>query len=230
MHSKEQNLNCPGCGKHFTRAGGLVNHVEFEGCIAVRTADFEMARKKKEQANAAINAAHNFQDFSRSGALGEGPNPFANSAAFRQQPQNQQPNAGVPAQPQPVFNGDNLIGSLDVLNLPWGPEEEVLRNFTSPADFPALNGQAPNFMDSRIAGPVPGSAWAVNRNLFPAVPLATPPPPAAPSGLGAMVRNSAVAESDAEHPNWDPDSPDFNARNFWIGLIGKYKCPWPGCG
>ena len=52
MHSKEQDLSCPGCNKHFTRMGALIGHIELTECRCIVKKDvnfnFRESRKEKE--------------------------------------------------------------------------------------------------------------------------------------------------------------------------------------
>lgn len=49
MHSAEQDLDCPGCGKHFTRVGGLMGHIELNECKGLDKEQLEKARKQKQE-------------------------------------------------------------------------------------------------------------------------------------------------------------------------------------
>lgn len=230
MHPKEQDLQCPGCNAPFPRLGGLIGHIELNTCRAVSGAHIEQARKMKEQSNAAVKRAHDFKDFNRSGLLfGEGPHPLAKSpGAFQQQ----NPKAAAPTLPKPVFEGDNLIGGLDVLNLPWGPEAELVKPVPPTSEFPPLNNRPPNIMDAQAIITLPGSAWAVKKDLFLPVSLAKVPTATGLPGFGAKILQSQLAtpKPDPEPNPHDPGNPNFDAKNYYIQLIDKYKCPYPGCG
>jgi hypothetical protein len=229
LHAKEQDLDCPGCGKHFTRLGSLIAHIEFNDCKAVTRENIVWARKEKEKSNAAVKTAHDFQDFSRSGVLDEGPNPLATSFGIPQQPQ--QVKAAVAPPPKPVFDGDNLLGGFDVLNLPWSPEPAGTKSVPSTADFPSLSGREPSIMDAQNANIAPNSAWAVKKDLFPAVAIAKTPAPAAPSSVSGMLLRSQDAPKPDPKPNpHDPSHPQFNSGRYWISFLGKFKCPYLGCG
>ena len=44
MHAHEQEVNCPGCHKAFTRAGGLMSHIEYHECIILKPGLIEELR------------------------------------------------------------------------------------------------------------------------------------------------------------------------------------------
>lgn len=250
MHAKEQDLECPGCNKQFVRLGGLIHHLEIETCHALPSENMEAARKAKEQANAAVRAAHDFMDFTRSGPLfGEGPHPLGMKISGMPQ-QEQQPEAAIlvpiPAPPPPLlFEGDNLIG-LEVLNLPWDVEEEVSKDFQIMADeFPALNDQPPNIMDTVVLSAPAGStwpAWTVEKDLFPVVAVSEV------DDVAAAVEEKIEEPQVEQHPEvekeprientlpdpepnpHDPSHPRFDTRHYWIPFFQKFKCPYLACG
>jgi hypothetical protein len=65
MHSAEQDLDCPGCGKHFTRVGGLMCHIELNECKGLDKEQLEKARKQKQEWYNNYQNARNFQDYGR---------------------------------------------------------------------------------------------------------------------------------------------------------------------
>jgi hypothetical protein len=79
MHSHEQNMNCPGCGKHFTRLGGLMSHIELTECAFFKKEELEKNRKLKQEWYSNAQNARNFMDYGRTaGDFGNNsPNPFA---------------------------------------------------------------------------------------------------------------------------------------------------------
>ncbi|KAI9716360.1 MAG: hypothetical protein M1812_005427 [Candelaria pacifica] len=48
VHAAEQNLVCVGCGDKFTRAGGLMAHIELNRCPRIPKSEFERRRAEKE--------------------------------------------------------------------------------------------------------------------------------------------------------------------------------------
>jgi hypothetical protein len=78
MHAHEQDLNCPGCGTHFTRMGGLMSHIELTECRGFGRERLEQARKEKEAWHANYTNARNFQDYGRTAGefANQSPNPF----------------------------------------------------------------------------------------------------------------------------------------------------------
>lgn len=171
MHPAKQDLRCPGCKKLFDRLGGLIGHIELEQCSALLAKNMEAARKDKEMSNAAVKSAHEFQDFSRMGALGaNGPHPLAmqqsrilqaqQAQQAQQAPQAQQAQQvqqmAVPPPTKAFFNDDDLLG-VNVLDLPWGPESEVMHKAPMPSQFPVLGSRPPPIMASQVVNsPAPG--------------------------------------------------------------------------
>jgi hypothetical protein len=70
MHSKEQDMNCPGCDKLFTHMGALIAHIELTECRSIVKKDtnfnFEESRKEKEAVYENQRDVRNYVDFGRS--------------------------------------------------------------------------------------------------------------------------------------------------------------------
>ena len=78
MHAHAQDINCPGCYKHFTRLGGLMSHIELTECKYFRKETLEQSRKAKEEWYANAHNARNYVAYGRTaGDFSEGPNPFS---------------------------------------------------------------------------------------------------------------------------------------------------------
>lgn len=79
MHSHEQDIHCPGCGKHFTRLGGMMSHIELAECKNMPKEYLEYARKSKEKWYTNAQNARNFRDYGRTAGDfgGNSPNPLA---------------------------------------------------------------------------------------------------------------------------------------------------------
>ncbi|KAE8441598.1 hypothetical protein EG329_004647 [Mollisiaceae sp. DMI_Dod_QoI] len=229
MHSDEQDLRCPGCNKKFTRLGGLIGHIELKTCRDLPNLNIEAARKEKEQSNAMVKSAHNFNDFSRGGvSFGDEPHPLAKTPA--PSPQGQ-PGQGTPH--GPVFHGDDLIGEVDltsaILNAPWGGDESKLLERVALAtnQFPPLSTKIPNIMDAPMVTASAPNAWTSRKDLFPA---ASPSLASSPSVAAVVLQAQVVAQPDPEPDPFDPDSPGFDPQKYYIPLTQKYKCPYFGCG
>ena len=78
MHSHVQDMDCPGCGKHFTRLGGLMSHIELTECAFFKKDVFEKNRKMKQEWYSNQQNVRNFLDYGRTaGDFGNNsPNPF----------------------------------------------------------------------------------------------------------------------------------------------------------
>jgi len=78
MHSHVQDMDCPGCGKHFTRLGGLMSHIELTECAFFKKDVFEKNRKMKQEWYSNQQNVRNFVDYGRTaGDFGNNsPNPF----------------------------------------------------------------------------------------------------------------------------------------------------------
>jgi hypothetical protein len=70
-----------------------------------------------------------------------------------------------------------------------------------------------------------GNAWGSNQKLF-----ADAPPAIAPPEQLLQALNVKDAEEDEYEDPLNPDSKSFNAKKYYIGLIGKFRCPHRGCG
>jgi hypothetical protein len=71
-------MDCPGCGKHFTRLGGLMSHIELTECAFFKKDVFEKNRKMKQEWYSNQQNVRNFVDYGRTaGDFGNNsPNPF----------------------------------------------------------------------------------------------------------------------------------------------------------
>jgi hypothetical protein len=124
------------------------------------------------------------------------------------------------------------------------------------ADFPAL-GPAVNQIDIPAASaavallePKVENAWVIKPNLFAAAPVANPlveskagnawdsnqklfanaPPAIAPPAQLLRGFNVKDAEEEESEDPLNPDSKSFNAKKYYIDLIGKFRCPHRRCG
>jgi hypothetical protein len=143
----------------------------------------------------------------------------------------QQEQAPTAAAQAAVFDGDDLIGgfnAIDILNAPWGNEAELLANIATREDeFPPLVSKAPNIMDAPVVTSSAGNAWATQINLFPSGPSATAPSIAT---AATPLETTTADQADPEPNPFDPDSPNFRSEKYHLPLLGKYKCPYSGCG
>ncbi|KAB5545613.1 hypothetical protein GE09DRAFT_1224572 [Coniochaeta sp. 2T2.1] len=57
-HPRDQNLNCPGCKKHFVRAADLVRHYEQNQCPSMSKAQLDEEREKKMRFARGLQARH----------------------------------------------------------------------------------------------------------------------------------------------------------------------------
>lgn len=215
LHSAVQDLNCPGCSKRFDRLGGLISHIELTECQAISKRIFNEAVRGKAAWDQNSREAHNFQG-SRGGssAAGDGPNPFAKSAAGLSADSFRPAQAIKPAQSKPVtYMEDNLI-SFDepsvILNSGWGQSLSAAP-FLSKDDFPALD-----------AATAPESK---GRNI---APFAAVHSRTAPENLSERVAAVNLSPGLAADPH-DPNAPGFKIEKYWIPFIRKYKCPYLGC-
>ncbi|KAI9052130.1 hypothetical protein LZ554_003492 [Drepanopeziza brunnea f. sp. 'monogermtubi'] len=100
-HSAEQDLNCPYCGKHFSRMGGLVSHWELTECHGLPASVFDQQRKDATERLEQGRAANRFKDISRSGKVENEPLP----PMRRQVPVFQQTPVGQRVAQVPVDSG-----------------------------------------------------------------------------------------------------------------------------
>ncbi|KUJ10205.1 uncharacterized protein LY89DRAFT_656880 [Mollisia scopiformis] len=188
MHSNEQDLRCPGCHKRFTRLGALIGHIELETCKSLPNIDIDLARREKEQSNAAVQSARSFNDFSRTGvSFSEEPHPLVRTPGF----------------PSPAQRGQAQAQAI-----------------VAPPRQPP-----PNIMDAQEPLSTPGNAWTGQQSLFPDAPPAVAPPP----DLAATMLQTNAQPGPEANP-YDPDTPGFDSRKYYITIINKFKCPYRGCG
>jgi len=103
-----------------------------------------------------------------------------------------------------------------------------------PAEFPQLpleqfkNGglNQPNIIDAAVKDPTAGNAWGAKKNLFPNAPPAVAPPTEL---LASMTIDKPEIEGGTRYDRYDPTNPMFNASEFWVQVLEKYKCPIPLC-
>jgi hypothetical protein len=108
----------------------------------------------------------------------------------------------------------------------WGEDDHV--------DFPALPLQDFKNVGSKVPDLLTGQpdklnqenlAWHSQKELFPYLPDKPTDSPKKP--LAAVVMNPSILKEEF-HP-FDPDSPEFNFRQYYNPFTEKYRCPWPGC-
>ena len=56
MHPNPQDLNCPGCGAGFVRAGSLIDHIEKNKCMRISVDQFERYRASHAIKNAQLTS------------------------------------------------------------------------------------------------------------------------------------------------------------------------------
>lgn len=212
LHSAVQDLKCPGCPKRFDRLGGLISHIELTECQSISRRKFDEAVRGKAAWDQNSREAHNFQaSRSENTVVGDGPNPFAKSAAGLSAGSFQ---AIKPSPPKPAtYEEDNLI-SFDepsaILNSGWG-QPNAPTKILNKDDFPALGAAAtPETKSKQI------------------VPLAAAPSRVAPENLVERVAAVTLGPDPAADPH-DPDAPGFKIQKYWIPFTRKYKCPYLGC-
>jgi hypothetical protein len=89
-------------------------------------------------------------------------------------------------------------------------------------EFPTLTAKPGNVMDVPAVESKAGNAWDTKQKLFADAPAAIAPPV-------ELLQSMNIKVKEEEDP-MNPDSKSFNAKKYYVDLIGKFRCPHRGCG
>lgn len=203
-HAAEQNLKCAGCGLAFVRVGSYINHIEQTQCPVIHKSLFEARRAVREKAIKEKRVGNAILAYAPTdtSTFDDG------SLAFED-------------------NGPTQT-SWDM----WGEDDASAQ--LNEKDFPALPLQAFKDGGSKVPDLLTGQpdklnqenlAWHSQKELFPYLP--GKPTNSPKKTLAAMAMNPST-QKEQLHP-WDPDSSEFDIRQYYNPITEKYRCPWPGC-
>jgi hypothetical protein len=102
------------------------------------------------------------------------------------------------------------------------PAHLVQRTPTLQREFPALTVKPSNIMDVPAVESKAGNAWDTKQKLFADAPAAIAPP--------VELFQSMNIEVKEEEDPMNPNSKSFNAKKYYVDLIGNFRCPHTGCG
>jgi hypothetical protein len=203
-HAAEQNLKCAGCGLGFIRVGSYISHIEQKHCPVIHKHLLEARRAVREEAAREKKVENGIPDYALTdkSIFGDG------SLTFED-------------------NGPTQT-SWDM----WGEDDASAQ--LNRVDFPALPLQVfkdggPKIPDLLTGLPAKlnqeNLAWHSQKELFPYLPAK--PTDSSQKPLAAVAMNPSTQKEEF-HP-WDPDSHEFDSRQYYNPITEKYRCPWPGC-
>lgn len=203
-HAAEQNLNCAGCGLAFVRVGSYISHIEQKQCPVIHKYLFEARRAEKEKAVREKKVENDILPYvpTHTSTFGDG------SLAFEDN--------GPTQTSWDMWGDNNASAQLDEKDFPALPLQDVKDGDTKVPDL--LTGQPDKLNQENLA-------WHSQKELFPYLP--NKPIDSQKKPLAAVAMNPST-QKDQSHP-WDPDSPEFDIRQYYNSITEKYRCPWPGC-
>lgn len=214
-HSEKQDIDCPGCSKHFVHFSAFVRHVEFHECPVI-SSNTAAARCEKE-----LEFAKALEVLDRKG---QGKNRIKDFSVYLNQ--GDRSTNHLPARPV-VDNGQSFEAQV--------PQQSDFPRLPK-ADFHAGGSKVPDLLTGNENQPLEEHAgrWASDGNLFPDAPPA--------QGLTtdqmmemqalwaredrarddkAMAKARGVVTAD---PN-DPTGPNFHPKSMYCPYTKTYKCP-----
>ncbi|CAJ2507230.1 Uu.00g084160.m01.CDS01 [Anthostomella pinea] len=225
-HRADQELNCPGCHKTFTRAGGWIAHVENNLCPRIPSKDVARLRDKMLKMGQALE----FQNASQ-----------VDFAAYNAYKNDTWAPAGASSTTarssvHTATHRPNIMPNVNKVYFRPGQFPKIEEDGYTPSgpEFPPLGGSNQSKQPDLLTGAgtdtyeqTSANAWGQNKVLFPKAYGAVPPPsafsgntrvqPARPTGLRPTSQRIT-----------DPDDPGFNAAVFEDPILHTFKCPH-GC-
>ncbi|KAJ2903960.1 hypothetical protein MKZ38_009015 [Zalerion maritima] len=207
-HPAAQELNCPGCGRDFSRYSALVGHWEKNQCPNQNYSAENIYNEREK----GLEFAHRL----RQQGLGE--DSSVNTVSRLQgtiSPESIFPPSREPDVHQPVFKPGEFPC----------PEAQKFRHGDSKVPD-LLTGFGDLLLKS------PNSSWqsttsskqnSTGQALFPE---ASAPAKLAPDILKQL--STPNPNDPRTLPEHDPDHPDFDVRRYWCDILGWFKCPY-GC-
>lgn len=202
-HAAEQNLKCAGCGLAFVRVGSYISHIEQKQCPVIHKSLLEARRAEREKAIKEKKVGN--------GIL-----------------------AYIPADTSTFGGGSLAFEDNGPMQSSWDMWDVDDASAKLEKDFPALPLQDfkdGGSKDSNLLTGLPAKlnqenlAWHLQKELFPHLPAK--PTDSPQKSLAAVAMNPSTQKEEF-HP-WDPDSPEFDFRQYYNPITQKYRCPWPGC-
>ena len=214
MHGAKQNIKCVGCGERFTRAGGLMGHIELRVCPVISIGAIEARRAQKELISSFLADPEAFfaktEDDSINGSVDGG---------VRLNERSDRDDTDTLSRASNVGGGVLLAAAsskawpkLETRAFREGEQEDLLTGLQS------LEMQEPT------------QAWGgpASTLLFPT--SVKPPDTSGPASLTAQSGAEEASKVENQADFLDPKSPAFDASRFRNAMTGRYNCPHPYCG
>lgn len=208
LHAKEQQLDCPGCDKLFTRAGGLIDHFERDLCTKINNAQLAARRDEKLAFARELQRRHFGLDPDDDDADDDNMSVVTESTWV---------DTKGPANFSKYLTGSvvgSMAGSISSTSALRPAPQATSR--PNPVLFRMRDTEFPPIISAQIGdanSASKNSQWG-NKQLFPNSPPAV---------------QQAAENKKPEFQEWDPENPRFKASTHFNQFSRKYKCPHPNC-
>ncbi|KAI1414370.1 hypothetical protein F5Y13DRAFT_178989 [Hypoxylon sp. FL1857] len=199
-HRAVQDLDCPGCSKHFVSAGGWIQHVEKGECSSIFPSHIAEGIPKimntiSENLHGVKVAGEGMVDYSAPSHIKEDwGDEWKKEETFDVE---RHPEAFPRTVKQEFYHGD--------------PKQQDL-----------LTGENADNLEQR-----PKNAWGQKKNLFPEKEKTRAVRP--PSYILEEIRQPGPSARSTGERILDPDHPEFNVSLFKDSILETYKCPHKTC-
>lgn len=200
MHPEDQDLPCQGCGEKFTRAGGLIDHIEKSRCEGITIGQFERYRAMQAIQEAQLSTLAKME--ADMTASVDEDNDFSDGGLLGDYVAETNTESGY-AEEFPKLGSSASIASAQQKPKITGKPKLTVPAWLAPdrADVIGNKENPRKFVDS-LADVIFAGEYTAPK-LFHA------------DGQPLEAIN--------------PDSVRYNPSEF-LSVLGKYRCPYPGCG
>lgn len=222
FHAEEQDLSCPGCGKHFVKLSDFIRHIELRMCPKL---DLENLKARMHQKMSWVKGLGAIDKMSKEDVFTRHEKSFYpylghdSSPNIRWDPSDHKP---LPWKAQDGWDQPD----------PVGPEDETFPDTTC-HDYLRGHTKAPDLLTGDENSPREGgddeNVWTKKQNLFPNASVNERPTAEQLRNLEVIQRAAAQRTQGTNLDLADPNNSMFSADRFWVEYIRKYKCPHKDC-
>jgi len=189
MHPNPQDINCPGCGEKFIRAGSLIDHIEKNTCKNITIDQFQRYRAVHAIREATISTLRTEFAEDEDCPVVEDAESVTDTIS-----------GGVTLEPEE----DHLGPGEDEVQFKY---PTLAPNIVPTVQRPGPGGPRPQPVSVQAA-PLKGFSYAdkAKANLPPAIPIAAPPTATKPKNVPHILMDSPPGEM--KFPAWTRPGPD----------------------